>query len=43
MSPEEYLQTLPTELLIAMAKGQVDTQAIAVELVAGRGLDKDIK
>ncbi|MFZ3203510.1 MAG: hypothetical protein WA161_06505 [Pseudomonas sp.] len=36
----EHLQPLPTELLIAMAKGKVDTQAIAARLMADRGLDE---
>ncbi|HLA33029.1 MAG TPA: hypothetical protein VJ047_18565 [Pseudomonas sp.] len=40
MNLAEHLQPLPTELLIAMAKGEVDTQAIAAQLMAGRGLDK---
>jgi hypothetical protein len=39
----EHLQPLPTELLNAMAKGEVDTQAIAAQLMAGRGLDRDGK
>ena len=36
----EHLQPLPTELLLAMAKGEVDVEAIAARLVADRGLDK---
>ena len=40
MNLAEYLQPLPTELLIAMAKGEVDAQAIAAQLMAGRGLDE---
>jgi hypothetical protein len=39
----EHLQPLPTELLNAMAKGEVDTQAIAARLMADRGLDLDGK
>ncbi|MDP2444147.1 hypothetical protein [Pseudomonas sp.] len=39
----EHLQPLPTELLNAMAKGEVDTQALAARLMAGRGLDRDRK
>lgn len=35
-----HLQPLPTELLLAMAKGEVDVEAIAARLVADRGLDK---
>ena len=35
----EHLQPLPTELLIAMAKGEVDARAIAAQLMADRGLD----
>ena len=37
----EHLQPLPTDLLKAMAKGEVDTQAIAARLMADRGLDRD--
>lgn len=36
----EHLQPLPTELLLAMAKGEVDTRAEAARLMAERGLDK---
>jgi hypothetical protein len=43
MSLGYYLQPLPTKLLNAMAKGEVDTQAIAAQLMAGRGLDRDGK
>ena len=39
----EHLQPLPTELLNAMAKGEVDTQAIAARLMAERGLDREGK
>lgn len=39
----EHLQPLPTELLNAMAKGEVDTQAIAAQLMASRGLDREGK
>lgn len=39
----EHLQPLPTELLLAMAKGEVDMEAIASRLVAERGLDKEGK
>jgi len=39
MNLHEHLQPLPTELLLAMAKGEVDTQAIAARLMAERGLD----
>ena len=39
----EHLQPLPTELLQAMAKGEVDVQAVAAKLMAGRGLDRDGK
>lgn len=39
----EHLQPLPTELLNAMAKGAVDTQAIAARLMADRGLDREGK
>ncbi|WP_154067030.1 hypothetical protein [Pseudomonas sp. CC6-YY-74] len=43
MNLDEHLQPLPTELLIAMAKGEADTQAIAAQLMAGRGMDRDGK
>lgn len=39
----EHLQPLPTELLLAMAKGEVDVEAIGARLVADRGLDKQGK
>lgn len=39
----EHLQPLPTELLQAMAKGEVDVQAVAARLMAGRGLDREGK
>lgn len=40
MSLLEHLQTLPTELLNAIAKGEVDAQAAAARLMADRGLDR---
>ncbi len=43
MNLHEHLQPLPTELLNAMAKGEVDTQAVAARLMAERGLDRDGK
>lgn len=43
MNLHEHLQPLPTELLNAMAKGEVDTQAIAARLMAERGLDREGK
>lgn len=39
----EHLQPLPTELLNAMAKGEVDSQVIAARLMADRGLDRNGK
>lgn len=36
----EYLQPLLTELLFAIAKGEVDTQAIAARAMADRGVDQ---
>lgn len=39
----EHLQPLPTELLKAMAKGEVDVRAVAARLMADRGLDRDGK
>lgn len=43
MSLSEHLQPLPTELLKAMASGEVDVQAIAAQLMASRGLDREGK
>lgn len=40
MNLAEHLRPLPTELLLAMAKGEVDIQAIAAQLIADRGLDE---
>lgn len=40
MNLHEHLQPLPTELLLTMAKGEVDVQAISARLMADRGLDK---
>lgn len=39
----EHLQPLPTELLKAMAKGEIDAQLAAARLMADRGLDRDGK
>lgn len=39
----EHLQPLPTELLNAMAKGEVDARVIAAQLMASRGLDREGK
>lgn len=43
MSATEYLQTLPTDLLGAMARGEIDAQAVATRLMAERGLDQQGK
>ncbi len=43
MNLAEHLQPLPTELLKAMANGEVDSQAIAAQLMADRGLDQSGK
>lgn len=43
MNLAEHLQPLPTDLLKAMAKCEVDTQAIAAQLMTERGLDRDGK
>lgn len=43
MNLSEHLQPLPTELLKAMASGEVDAQAVAAQLMAGRGLDREGK
>jgi hypothetical protein len=40
MDLTEHLQPLPTELLLAMAKGEVDVQKVAARLMAERGLDE---
>ena len=39
----EHLQPLPTELLKAMAKGEIDAQLAAARLMADRGLDQNGK
>lgn len=39
MSAAEYLQTLPTDLLGAMARGEIDARAVAARLMVDRGLD----
>lgn len=39
----EHLQPLPTELLKAIARGEVDAQEVAARLMADRGLDRDGK
>lgn len=36
----EHMQPLPTELLLAMALGEVDMQAVAARAMTERGLDK---
>lgn len=43
MGLAEYPQSLPAELLIAMAKEEVDARAVAVQLMARRGLDAQVK
>ncbi|MDH0097361.1 hypothetical protein N7333_12320 [Pseudomonas sp. GD04158] len=40
MTLHEHLQPLPSELLKAMARGEVDVQEVAAKLMAGRGLDE---
>lgn len=37
----EYLQTLPTKLLVAAIRGDIDLNAIARRELASRGLDRD--
>ena len=41
MDAAEYLQTLPTDLLRALACGEIDAQEVAAKLMAGRGLDQE--
>lgn len=40
---EHRHQPLPTKLLNAMANGEVDSQAIAAQLMVGLELDQEIK
>jgi hypothetical protein len=40
MDAAEYLQTLPTDLLRALASGEIDAREVAAKLMAGRGLDE---
>jgi hypothetical protein len=40
MDAAEYLQTLPTDLLRALASGEIDAKKLAAELMADRGLDQ---
>lgn len=40
MNLSEHLQPLPTELLLAMALGEVDMEAVAARVMTERGLDK---
>lgn len=41
MSAAEYLQTLPTDLLGALARGEIDAREVAAKLMADRGLDQE--
>jgi hypothetical protein len=41
MDAAEYLQTLPTDLLQAMANGEIDAREVAAKLMADRGLDSE--
>ena len=41
MDAAEYLQTLPTDLLRALACGEIDAREVAAKLMAGRGLDQE--
>lgn len=43
MDAAEYLQTLPTDLLRALACGEIDAREVAAKLMAGRGLDREGK
>ena len=43
MDATEYLQTLPTDLLRALACGEIDAREVAAKLMADRGLDRDGK
>lgn len=43
MDAAEYLQTLPTDLLRALACGEIDAREVAAKLMAGRGLDQEGK
>ena len=43
MDAAEYLQTLPTDLLRALACGEIDAREVAAKLMAGRGLNREGK
>jgi hypothetical protein len=43
MNAAEYLQTLPTDLLHAMASGEIDAKKLEAQLMADRGLDQNGK
>jgi hypothetical protein len=43
MDAVEYLQPLPTDLLGAMARGEIDAKKLAAQLMADRGLDQNGK
>ena len=43
MDAAEYLQTLPTDLLRALACGEINARELAAKLMAGRGLDQEGK
>ena len=43
MDAAEYLQTLSTDLLRALACGEIDAREVAAKLMAGRGLDQEGK
>jgi hypothetical protein len=41
MNAAEYLQILPTDLLRALACGELDAREVAAKLMADRGLDRE--
>ena len=41
MDAAEYLQTLPADLLRALACGEIDAREVAAKLMADRGLDRE--
>ena len=43
MDAAEYLQTLPTDLLRALACGEIDAREVAAKLMADRGLNQEGK
>lgn len=43
LNPNQLLTGIATDLLVAIASGQIDIQALALHQLQGRGLDADGK